>query len=267
MPNDANKGIRKQAGQFKRACKFKEKKLSAFAKSITLTGLAGNLSANKVQLQRALASWSAGSDPVSRAWLGQMCKLLREKAGLAGQNRNVIRKVDVLDALGVGEDDLYPCPDEYIQNKILNYEAWTVAPSVTTRLDELDPLGSAQAMLLPYLCNNIRRLFALKSADKFNRKWTSGNRHLCFAEAWGSGASDKEDQGFHGRRLRCAKSFLRKVLNVGNKELLILIKLQRYEKGFSSTESIFHHTTAVVRISRNLSFTYYPGRINWSEKK
>jgi hypothetical protein len=161
----------------------------------------------------------------------------------------------------------YEDGDEFNHNKPLNYEAWTVAPLATAGLDEYDPLGSTQAIIRPYLCDNIRQLFGLKSTDPFNRKWTSHNSHCSFAEAWGSGVSDSEDRNPHGRRLKCTKTFLQKVLNIKNKELLILIKLQRYEKDSYRTESKSHYTTAVVRVSGNLSVTYYPGKINWSEKK
>jgi len=106
--------VRRQANQFKAACRLKGKHLAQFAAKLATTGLAGNLTRNKQRLARALADWSAAPDAMARARLGNIRQLLRDKAGLVGQRDNVITRVDVMDALELqGPEDLLPCPDGF----------------------------------------------------------------------------------------------------------------------------------------------------------
>ncbi len=106
--------VKKQARQFKTACRFKGKDLARFAQKVTLTALSGNLRQNKQHLSRVLADWSVAPDFMARARLGTMRQLIREKAGLAGTGNNVITRVDVLVALELqGPEDLLPCPASF----------------------------------------------------------------------------------------------------------------------------------------------------------
>lgn len=105
---------KKQANQFKSACGLKGKELADFAQKVAVTGLTGNLQQNKQRLARTLADWSVAPDALARARLGNLRKLLRDKAGLAGEGENVIHRVDVLDALELqGPEDLFPCPASF----------------------------------------------------------------------------------------------------------------------------------------------------------
>lgn len=105
---------RAQANQFKSACDLKGADLTRFARRVRVIGLAGSLSHNKLQLARALADWSIAHDAMSRARLGGMRDMVREKAGVKGQGRNVITRPDVLAALELqGPDDLLPCPESF----------------------------------------------------------------------------------------------------------------------------------------------------------
>ena len=101
---------RKQADQFMAACSLDGKPLIEFAGKCTIIGLAGTLTEIKRDLSRTLVDWSAADDPMARARLGAVKQLVRDKAGYAGTNRNVISRVAVLDALEVEEDELLPCP-------------------------------------------------------------------------------------------------------------------------------------------------------------
>lgn len=105
---------KKQAAQFTAATGFKAKELAQFAQRVTVTGLAGSLMHNKQRLSRSMVDWSAAPDAMARARLGNLKQLLRDKAGLAGQGKNVITRIDVLDALEVqGPEDLFPCPESF----------------------------------------------------------------------------------------------------------------------------------------------------------
>ena len=103
--------VKKQADQFKAACQFKGETLVDFASKCLLTGLAGNLPDYKRDLSRSLVNWSATTDPLARARLGALKQMVRDKAGHAGNNRNVIMRVDVLASLDLSDiDELLPCP-------------------------------------------------------------------------------------------------------------------------------------------------------------
>lgn len=102
---------RKQATQFAKASKLKGLELRQFASRFSVSGLAGSLARNKRHASRLVASWSIASDALARARLGALRQLVRDKAGLAGQGRNLISRVDVLDALDVqNPEELLPCP-------------------------------------------------------------------------------------------------------------------------------------------------------------
>lgn len=103
-----------QAQQFEKACGFRMEDLKAFASKIRLTGLSGSLSENKQKLSITLADWSAAPDTLSRARLGNLRQLLRDKAGLVGEHRNIINRVAVLDALEINSvEELFPCPASF----------------------------------------------------------------------------------------------------------------------------------------------------------
>jgi hypothetical protein len=58
-----------------------------------------------------LVDWSATYDAQAWARLGDMREMVRNKAGHAGTNRNVIAITDVIAALRISEEkDLLPCP-------------------------------------------------------------------------------------------------------------------------------------------------------------
>lgn len=74
-----------------------------------------SLTSQKLNLQATLGSWNPGADSLARARLHATIELVREKAGLSGQNNNLIKREDILDALGCGsEDDLFPAETEFV---------------------------------------------------------------------------------------------------------------------------------------------------------
>ena len=109
-----NKGAKNQGNQIRSASGLKGKELIAFAAKLKVTGLAGSLRENKLQLSRAVVDWSAARDAMARSRLGALRALLRDKAGSAGQGNNLIRRTDVLDALELqSPDELLPCPESF----------------------------------------------------------------------------------------------------------------------------------------------------------
>jgi hypothetical protein len=129
---------KKQAIQFTSACGFKDKELAQFAQKVRITGLAGSLSQNKQHLARVLADWSVAPDAMARVRLRSMRQLLRDKAGLAGEGQNVIRRTDVLDALELqGPEDLFPCPASFPEvGKVVEREQLSTVVSRIPKLNK-----------------------------------------------------------------------------------------------------------------------------------
>jgi hypothetical protein len=102
--------VRTQASQVQAACKLGRKALRQFASKVRFVGLAGSLVRTQQLLTRQLADWSPARDSNARGGMERLSAVLREKAGTQGQGRNVVTKLDVLDALGLqGPEDLLPC--------------------------------------------------------------------------------------------------------------------------------------------------------------
>lgn len=99
-----------QAKQFEIASGLSGKPLAEFARKLKIIGCSGSLPKMKDELASLLVDWSATSDLFAAARLGKLRELVRDKAGYAGTDRNLIRRTDVLAALQIGDPkDLLPC--------------------------------------------------------------------------------------------------------------------------------------------------------------
>lgn len=108
--SSASGDVSAQAKQFKTASGLTGKPLAEFARKIKIIGRSGSLPQTKAELASLLVDWSATSDPIAAARLGKLRELVRDKAGYAGTDQNLIRRTDVLAALQIGDPkDLLPC--------------------------------------------------------------------------------------------------------------------------------------------------------------
>lgn len=73
-----------------------------------------NLPAQTGMLRRTLTDWSAGADSLARIRLHGLAELVVEKAGPSGQGKNLIKREDVLVALGCEPEDLFPAETRFI---------------------------------------------------------------------------------------------------------------------------------------------------------
>lgn len=143
------------------------------------------------------------------------------------------------------------------------YEPWIVWPSIVARLDETDPLGVTSAVRRLRFAKEICANKSLKAVDPFKRTWVDQKGKVAArSEAWGCNSTHYEEEAISAERLVCSTDFLKDVLVERRAELLVLIILRRYDKGFGGRESQFWHTTAVVRIDQSLDFEFYPGTVN-----
>lgn len=102
--------VKEQAKQLKAASGLSGTPLAEFAQKLRIIGRSGSLPQTKGELASLLVDWSATSDPIAAARLGKLRELVRDKAGYAGTDRNLIRRTDVLAALQIGDPkDLLPC--------------------------------------------------------------------------------------------------------------------------------------------------------------
>jgi hypothetical protein len=156
---------------------------------------------------------------------------------------------------------------EYTRGDKKDYIPWIVCPSGETRLDEEDPIGAPCANLRPRLSRDLGATLSLTSNDPFERYWQNRRGTVVTrAQAWGR--EDRySDHGPHsGLRLYCSASSLKRILKKLDKNLLLLISLQRYEKEGYRSGSKLTHTVAAVRISKTLDVEYFKGRINYLPK-
>jgi hypothetical protein len=106
--------VRRQAQQLASAAGLGPRKLAQFARKLTVVGLAGSLQQNKQSLSKLLVDWSAAPDAIARLRLSNLRRLVRDKAGSAGDGANVVTAIDVLDALEIQcAEDLLPCPASF----------------------------------------------------------------------------------------------------------------------------------------------------------
>jgi len=100
-----------QAKQFTEASGLSGQQLAEFAGKFTLFGRSPDLPTVKGDLSRLLIDWSGTSgDSLAAGRLGELKQMVRDKAGHAGTDKNLILRTDILSALQVSDpEDLLPC--------------------------------------------------------------------------------------------------------------------------------------------------------------
>lgn len=159
--------------------------------------------------------------------------------------------------------DQYKNEYEHLRIDKKEYVPWIICPSVEGRLEKDDSLGAICAENRPKFAESIIADFSLSTTDPFGRVWKTSARNLvAHADAWGYENKYTDERSDMGLRLVCSEQFLSDVLTKRHADLLVLVKLRRYEKGVGSSDSRFSHTVAVVRIKKTLDFEFYKGAVN-----
>ncbi len=157
----------------------------------------------------------------------------------------------------------YDDGSEYSHSEREPYQPWIVWYFGEGRLDATDPLGVISAVRRTHFTKAINAIRSLKALDPFQGKWADPTgRVAARSEAWGCNRTHEEEESIEAERLICSSDFLKNVLVKRRAELLVLIILRRYDKGFDGRGSQYWHTTAVVRIDHSLDFELYPGAMN-----
>ena len=151
--------VKKQGDQFIAAAGLRGRSLSDFAAKLSIIGRSGSLRATKDDLESLLVDWSATTDPLARERLGRLRDLVREKAGYAGTNQNLIRRPDLLAALKVSDAaDLLPCEPRLVD----------VGPVVEREQlsDALDQIKSAALPVLIHAAGGVGKTVFIKSLEQ-----------------------------------------------------------------------------------------------------
>lgn len=83
--------------------------LALFARNLSVVGQGGSVRQVQGALARLIANWNGGADFLAIARLRALSDFVDEIAGMAGQGRNTIGRVDVLGTLQIAdEDELFP---------------------------------------------------------------------------------------------------------------------------------------------------------------
>ncbi|AMO67284.1 hypothetical protein DOK_05425 [gamma proteobacterium BDW918] len=154
--------VKKQADQLKLACGLTGTALSEFAGKCSIQSLNDTLRESKAQLSSTIVDWFGnGSDAIARASLGDLKQMIRDKAGFAGTDRNIIEHTDILAALGLSDSsDLLPCPEALADvGDIVEREQLGEAVSLVANLDK--PLmvraagGTGKTVFLDSICKSL----------------------------------------------------------------------------------------------------------------
>ena len=175
-----------QARQFKEASGLDGAALQEFARRFLITGSSENLADTKKNLSRMLVDWSAASDAVAAARLGDLRQMVRDKAGHAGTNKNVIRRTDIIAALGISDvDELLPCHESLADvGKIVKREQLKDALALMLRLCQ---------PLLIHSAGGIGKTVFMESLAEALK----GEHEIVFFDCFGGGAYRSPDDARH----------------------------------------------------------------------
>ena len=144
------------------------------------------------------------------------------------------------------------------------YAPWIVSPyNEGQKLDRYDPLSVISVERRPRFVASITDQYSLRPGDPFQRSWLMPRgKFAATTDAWGF-EIPYEDGGETGARLVCRTEFLSSVLEWKKANLILLIKLSRYEEGDRlNRKSRLYNTVAAVRVRRDLKFEYFAGPVN-----
>lgn len=105
---------KKQLQYLKTWCKEEKIEAEDIFPLIEFRAATNDLPAQNRSLRKTVSDWSANSTGQAGKRLFALVELLREKAQIEGQNKNSIRREDVLDALECDEDQLFPADTRFV---------------------------------------------------------------------------------------------------------------------------------------------------------
>lgn len=157
----------------------------------------------------------------------------------------------------------YEDDGEFLRAEIKKFTPWIVQFDGEAKIDDHDPFGVGCADHRPCFATEFASALSITSDNPFNRVWKNKRDIVVLrAEAWGREDIYTEGGPYSGLRLLCSAKSLKQILKKYDKDLLLLINLQKYERGLSGRDSKYNNTVAVVRVSKTLEVQYFKGRVN-----
>ena len=179
--------IEKQGDQFIQAAGLEGKPLAEFAAKVRIIGPSGSLRATKDELVYLLVDWSAATtDSFAHERLGRLRDLVRNKAGYAGTDQNLITRPDLLAALKVSDaDDLLPCKPRLVDvGLVVEREQLSNA---------LELIDAARLPVLIHAAGGVGKTVFMESLERNLEK----TNEVVFFDCFGGGAYRSPDDARH----------------------------------------------------------------------
>lgn len=225
-------------------------------------------------LQQAWATDSSSSElAVEGRWMSADGLTVTLSSALApsGESKSLAMRLTEEEPFSVWLPHLTEGDDgsEHVRSQRDDVDAWVVLPSREVRLDGLDPLASPTADSRSRIATAIARQLHLRSADRFDRRWLDEREEVGLrAIAWGfEDPHPRHETADYGRVLLAYDWLLRDVLQLTNRHLLLVIRLERYERGVGHQSGRFSHTVGVCRVDEDLRLEYFEGKVNFVHRQ
>lgn len=144
-----------------------------------------NLPVQKSLLRRSLTDWSAGNDGRARIRVHELVELVVDKAGVRGARNNLVKRENVLDALGCEPEDLFPADSRFVD-----------VGEVVERSELNDVLSLVKTSAVPVLLHAEGGVGKTVFVQSLAAKLTSDFEVVVF-DCFGGGAYRSEDQARH----------------------------------------------------------------------
>lgn len=134
-------------------------------------------------------------------------------------------------------------------------------------LDETDSYGVSYAAARRRICDEYVVSLGLSPLDAMETVWVDAQGNIgTKSEVWGSNYSSGEGSPGKGQRLLISFDTLSTLLHKTQLELVVLIRLRRYEKGWGGEKSKYTHTVGIVNIDEMLKRDFSLGCVNLVHK-
>lgn len=129
-------------------------------------------------------------------------------------------------------------------------------PHTERKLDRHDPYAATSALHRPFPTDSTREVMKVVPDDAVVRRWSNAAMPQFYAEAWGAeGGRGEQAWSDTGSRLFVGTAALKSFLASVDRNLVILVKLQKYHKGKSSGRggdmSSFTHRSLIIVSNKN----------------
>jgi hypothetical protein len=153
---------------------------------------------------------------------------------------------------------------EFVSNDREEMEPIVVVPTIDPRLDGLDPHGSKGVAARSKLGTEFLSEFGVMQTEQFGRAWSRpSGREVLWSEAWGQVNEYDDERSESGTRLLIDIRLLKSLLRKQDRNLLILVELERYEKETFDSDGGFSYTQIVVSVDQNLRYKVHWGFVNF----